>query len=382
MNSSVGGGSKNSALGAPAHLTSINSDGTYSAMTWNFASGPAALPSEVLAEAREMLGRSPSLVEQPFTEPPVTAMADEAEAALRELLDLSAEQRVLFLQGGAFAHFAFVPLNLLGRRDRAEYVDSGLWGGRAIAEAKRYCHVSVLASRGPDGSLPPPARWNHDPDAAYCHLVSNETADGLWLPDFPDSDRVPLVADMSSDLLAREIDVRRFALIYASAQKNLGIAGLTVLIAKDDLPGAARPETPTVFDYRLQLRERGRINTPPVFAIAVAGMMFRWLLRHGGVAAAARRNRAKAARLYATLDGEFYRCPVAPEWRSGVNVVFRLPDPTLEARFIAEAEQNGLWHLKGHPAVGGIRASIQNAVPESAVEALVERMVEFRRTNG
>ncbi len=359
------------------------------ARSFNFAAGPAIMPREVLAQARdEMLdwrGTGLSVMEMPFTGPEFKNIMARATRDLKDLLAVPDSHRVLFLQGGAYAHFAMVPMNLLRGRDRADYVQTGHWSKRAIAEARRYCQVDVAASGAPDNMtrVPPRESWRLNPEAAYCHITTNETAEGLAFRWTPETGEVPLVADMTSDFLSRPLDVSRYGLIYASAQKSVGPAGLTIVIVRESLLGGALPETPTVFNYKTQADNDSRVNTPPTYAVYVAGLVFEWLKRQGGLPAMARGNRRKSARLYATIDaGGFYRCPVFPADRSLVNVCFRLPEESLEAEFLGEARQHGLLNLGGHPAVGGIRASLYNAMPEEGVDALVDFMEQFSRRHG
>jgi phosphoserine aminotransferase len=356
---------------------------------FNFAAGPGVMPEEVLAEARQGVldwqGTGMSVLEMPFTGPEFKQIQARAMADLRRLLAIPDDYRILFLQGGAYAHFAFVPMNLLRGRRRAAYVDTGHWSRRAITEARRYCRVDVAASAEPDGftRVPPRDTWRLDADAAYCHVTLNETANGLAFHWTPDTGELPLVADATSDFLSRPLDVRRYGLVYASAQKNLGPAGLTVVVARQDLLGKAMAETPAVFDYRRQADDDSRVNTPPTFAVYVAGLVFQWLARHGGLAAMQRKNRRLSGRLYAAIDASgFYRCPVDPAARSLVNVCFRLPEESLEAEFLARARARNLLNLKGHPATGGVRASLYNAMPEAGVDALIAFMQEFSRRHG
>lgn len=355
---------------------------------FNFAAGPAALPAEVLARARdELLTRAngPTPLEQPFSGPAFRALRERAEAGLAALLGLPANYRILFLAGGAMAQFGLLPLNLRGTTRRLAYVDSGYWAGRAIAEARRYARVDIAAQAviGEDGlSLPSFDRWAIPPDAAYCHYTANETADGAAFPP-PDATLVDhgvsLICDMTSSFLIAPLDVRRFGLIYAGAQKNLGPAGMTVLLVREDLLGRAAPETPDVFNYALQAAAHSCRNTPPTFAVGLAALMFDWIAEKGGLAAMAKANAAKSARLYDAIAAStgFYRCPVAPPWRSTVNVCFTLSDPTLTETFLTESEAAGLLNLRGHPRVGGVRASLYNAVPECAAVALAKFMCEF-----
>jgi phosphoserine aminotransferase len=335
---------------------------------WSFAAGPARLPDEVLAEAADRLadttGTGLSIFELPFTGPEFGPILGRAEQDLRDLLNLSPDWRVLFLQGGASLQFSAVPLNLL--RSGADYLLTGYWSCRAAHEAARYGPVRGL----PEAGLA-------DRRADYCHVTTNETADGRMLTTLPEA--AVLVADATSDLLGRDLDLERFGLVYASAQKNLGAAGLTLVLVREHLLGRARPETPRLLDYAVHVAERSKANTPPTAAVWIAGLMFQWLKRQGGVAAMARRNAAKAARLYEVIDGSggFYRGMVAAEERSTLTVCFRLPSPALEEEFLSAAAARGLLHLKGHPAVGGLRACLYNAMPEAGVAALAGFMREF-----
>jgi phosphoserine aminotransferase len=314
-----------------------------------------------------------------------TSIAAKAEADLRALLAVPDDYAVLFLQGGALAQNAFVPLNLLGDRRVADYVDTGLWSGKSIAEARKYCTVNIAAS-GADRQyrhVPDRADWRLSPDAAYVHLCTNETIGGVEYHWVPDTGAVPLVADMSSHILSRPIDVRRYGLIYAGAQKNIGPAGLTLVIVRQDLLGHARPDTPAVFDYTVQAKAGSMYNTPATFGIYLAGLVFEWLTAEGGLAAIEARNVAKAALLYGEIDRSgFYRNPVAAADRSRMNVPFFLPDDRLDEPFLRGAAERGLVQLKGHRVVGGMRASIYNAMPIAGVEALTAWMRDFEARHG
>jgi phosphoserine aminotransferase len=313
------------------------------------------------------------------------SIADKAEADLRALLGIPDEYAVLFLQGGALAQNAFVPLNLLGDRTVADYIDTGLWSGKSIAEARKYCSVNVAASSADRKHTYVPAQsaWRLSTDAAYVHVCTNETIGGVEYHWVPDAGEVPVVADMSSHLLSRPLDVRRYGLIYAGAQKNIGPAGLTLVIVRRDLLGRARKDTPAVFDYAVQAEADSMYNTPATFGIYLAGLVFEWLAAGGGLAAIETRNIAKAELLYAEIDRSgFYRNPVATADRSRMNVPFFLPDERLDAEFLAGAAERGLVALKGHRAVGGMRASIYNAMPMAGVEALAVWMREFERRHG
>ncbi len=352
---------------------------------FNFSAGPAALPDEVLEQARAELldyqGRGLSVMEMSHRSPEFIGIAERTEADLRDLLDIGGDYHVLFLQGGASMQFALVPMNLCDAEDTVDYVHTGAWGAKAIAEAQRLARVNVAASSKGDHfiCIPPPERWRLTPGAAYCHITSNETIGGVQFHDFPDT-AAPLVADMSSELLSRSIDVGRFGMVYAGAQKNIGPAGLCVVIVRKDLVGKARPGTPRILDYAVQAKHGSMFNTPPTYAWYLAGLVFRWLKGSGGVATMAAINRRKAAKLYAAIDAsDFYAAPVAKPHRSLMNVPFTLADPDLEQAFLAGAEKRQLLNLKGHRSVGGMRASLYNAVPEAAVDALIDYMASFEK---
>jgi phosphoserine aminotransferase len=351
---------------------------------FNFSAGPAALPQEVLEQARaEMLdyrGTGMSVMEMSHRSKAFIDIAERAEADLIELLDVPDDYKVLFLQGGATTQFAMVPMNLLDGAVRADYVNTGSWSTKAIKEAGRFCAVNVVASSENTGfdRIPPFSEWALSTDAAYFHLCSNETIGGVQFHELPEALDCPLVADMSSDILSQPIDVSRFGLIYAGAQKNIGPAGLTVVIIRRDLLGRAGPGVPSMLDYAVHAAADSMSNTPPTYAWYLSGLVFEWLKAQGGVAALAELNERKAAKLYAAIDqSNFYASPVAKGNRSRMNVPFTLPDPDLDAVFLEQAEARGLTNLKGHRSVGGMRASLYNAVPEAAVDALIEFMSEF-----
>jgi phosphoserine aminotransferase len=356
---------------------------------FNFSPGPAVLPEPVLRQAAaEMLdwhGTGMSVMEMSHRGKEFMSIYHAALASLRELLAVPDNYKVLFLQGGAIGQNAIVPMNLLRGKSRADYVDTGDWAKRSIAEAGHFCTVNVAASSEGNGftAIPPQGEWRLDPDAAYVHICSNETIIGLEYHWTPDTGTVPLVADMSSDILSRPIDVSRYGLIYAGAQKNIGPAGLTLVIVRDDLLGAASPTTPSAFDYTIQAANDSMINTPPTYAIYLAGLVFDWIRAGGGLAAMAERNRAKAALLYGCLDESgFYRKRIVPADRSLMNVCFHLPDPALDAPFLAGARDAGLLNLKGHRVVGGMRASIYNAMPIEGVRALASYLQGFEKRFG
>jgi len=347
------------------------------------------LPEPVLKQAAEEMldwhGSGMSVMEMSHRGKEFIAIHAQAEADLRELLAIPANYRVLFLQGGAAGQFAIVPMNLLRGRSTADYVNTGYWSKKAIAEARRYCKVNIAAS-SEDASftyVPARERWTLDPAAAYVHITSNETIGGVEFHWIPDTNGVPLVADMSSHILSRPIDVGRFGLIYAGAQKNIGPAGLTIVIVREDLIGQALPTTPAVFDYKVQAEADSMHNTPPTFAVYVAGLVFRWLKEQGGLKKMEEINIAKAALIYDYLDEtEFYHSPVAKADRSRMNVPFTLRNSALDEAFLKEAASHGLTQLKGHRSVGGMRASIYNAMPIEGVKALVDFMRDFERRHG
>jgi phosphoserine aminotransferase len=356
---------------------------------YNFSAGPAVLPAPVLQQAQQELrdwrGSGMSVMEMSHRGSHFMSIAQQAEADLRALLSIPAGYQVLFLQGGATSQFAMVPMNLLRGSQRADYINTGAWSKKAIAEAGRYCTVNVAATAEASGFTDIPARdtWQTDAGAAYLHYTPNETIGGVEFDWIPDTGDVPLVADMSSTILSRPLDVSRFGLIYAGAQKNIGPAGLTVVIVRDGLLGDMLDGAPTMYNYRLHADAGSMLNTPPTFGWYLAGLVFRWLLGLGGLAAIEAINRRKAGRLYEAIDAsDFYHSPVAPDCRSLMNVPFTLADSSLDGDFLTAAEAAGLLNLKGHRSVGGMRASIYNAMPEAGVAALVDFMREFERTRG
>ena len=354
---------------------------------FNFSPGPGVLPLEVLEQARDEIldwhGTGMSVMEMSHRGKAFISIAEQAEADLRELLNVPANYRVLFMQGGATLQFAAVPMNLVAAGQTVDYVNIGSWSKKAIGEAKRYAKVNVAADAGGAYcSIPAIEGWTTSVDAAYLHYTPNETIGGVEFHFIPDIGDVPLVADMSSTLLSRPIDVSKFGVIYAGAQKNIGPAGLTVVIVRDDLLGRARPETPSVLDYAAVAKDGSMLNTPPTFAWYLAGLVFQWIKRQGGLSIIGERNCEKAARLYDAIDrSSFYRNPVAKDARSWMNVVFTLANPELEKAFLAGAKSAGLVTLEGHRSVGGMRASLYNAMPMAGVEALVSFMAEFERAH-
>ena len=356
---------------------------------FNFSAGPAVLPEEVLRQAQaEMLdwrGSGMSVMEMSHRGKEFIEISDTAEADLRELLAIPASYKVLFLQGGASLQFAMIPMNLLRGKGTADYVHTGEWAKKAIGEAKKLCSVNVAASSQDRNFTYAPAQrqWRLSSDAAYVHYTGNETIGGVEFHWIPDTGAVPLVCDLSSSLLSRQLDVARFGLIYAGAQKNIGPAGLTIVIVREDLIGHAPAGTASMLDYKVQADNGSMYNTPPTYAIYVAGLVFQWLKARGGLAGMENTNIAKAQLIYDIIDGgDFYRSPVAREDRSRMNVPFTLPSEDLDAPFLEEARQNGLLQLKGHRSVGGMRASIYNAMPLEGVRTLVDFMREFARKHG
>jgi len=354
---------------------------------FNFGAGPAMLPAEVLARAGdEMLdwrGCGMGVMEMSHRGKEFMAIAVEAEADLRELLAIPAHYKVLFLQGGATLQFAQVPMNLLRGRAGADYVVTGEWSKKAVKEAKAYCDVHVAASSEDRQFAYAPRDWKLRRDAAYVHYCSNETIGGVEFHWVPETGAVPLVADASSHFLSRPLAVEKFGLIYAGAQKNAGPAGLTLVIVREDLIGQAAKGTPTVMDYKQQADAGSMLNTPATYSMYIAGLVFKWLKQLGGLAEIERRNVAKAQLLYDTIDaGRFYANPVDKADRSRMNVTFRLPDERLDAPFLEGAEARGLSQLKGHRAVGGMRASIYNAMPLEGVQQLAAYMREFAARHG
>ena len=353
---------------------------------FNFSAGPAILPQEVLAQARDELlnwhGSGMSVMEMSHRGKEYMSIQAEAEADLRELMGIPANYKVLFLQGGASTQFAQVPMNLLRGKASADYLNTGEWSKKAIKEAKKYGKVNVVASSEDRNFSYAPAQsaWKLDPEAAYVHYTPNETIGGVEIFWTPETGAVPLVADMSSNILSRPVDVSKFGLIYAGAQKNIGQAGVTVVIVREDLLGQTVAGTPTMFDYLTHAENESMYNTPPTYPIYIAGLVFKWLKAKGGLVEMEKQNRAKAKLLYDFIDGSrFFQSPVAQENRSLMNIPFTLKDAALDEAFLKAAKARGLVQLKGHRSVGGMRASIYNAMPLEGVQKLVELMGEFEK---
>ncbi len=356
---------------------------------FNFSAGPAMVPQAVLEKAQsEMLdwqGTGMSSMEMSHRGKEYMSIADKAMADLRDVMAIPDTHEILFLQGGASSQFAMVPMNLLRGKKSADYINTGAWSKKAIAEAKRYCDVNIAATteEGKFSSAPSQAELKLNPDAAYVHYTPKETIGGVEFDYIPETNGVPLVADMSSTILSRPIDVSKFAVIYAGAQKNIGPAGLTVVIVRKDLIGETIDGTPSMFDYKTHADNGSMYNTPPTYAWYLAGLVFAWIKEQGGLTKIAEINERKAAKLYAAIDGsDFYGSPVAVNNRSWMNVPFTLKDAELDKVFLEEAAKNNLITLKGHRSVGGMRASIYNAMPEEGVDALVKFMAEFEKKHG
>jgi phosphoserine aminotransferase len=356
---------------------------------FNFSAGPAVLPRPVLEQARDEMvnwqGCGMSVMEMSHRGKEFMGIAAQAEADLRELMAIPAHYKVLFLQGGASSQFAMVPMNLYRGRASADYLNTGEWSRKAIQEARKYGGVKVVASSEDRNFSYAPRQedWQLDQDAAYVHYTPNETIGGVEIFWTPATGEVPLVADMSSCILSRPMDVSKFGLIYAGAQKNIGPAGLTIVIVREDLLGGALAGTPTMYDYKIHADNDSMYNTPPTYGMYMAGLVFKWLKERGGLAAMERHNIAKAQLLYDCLDASgFYASPVARENRSRMNIPFTLKDAGLDEAFLKGAKERGLLQLKGHRSVGGMRASIYNAMPVEGVQLLVDYMQEFERSHG
>ena len=356
---------------------------------YNFSAGPATIPEEVLLTVRDELldwhGRGMSIAEIFHRSKDFVRVAQEAERDLRELVDIPENYHVLFLQGGARLQFAMVPMNLLGHHKQAVYIDSGVWSHLAIEEAKKYCdvHLATHAKELNYTAIPDRNDWHIPSEAAYFYYVDNETVNGIEFPFIPETD-LTLVCDMSSNLLTRPFNVSCYGLIFACAQKNVGLAGLTILIIHDDLiKQSPLSTTPSYLQYALHAKENSFVNTPPTFAWYLAGLIFKWIKKQGGITAMAERNQRKSAKFYKFIDqSDFFQNPINPAYRSRMNVIFRLADEKLNSIFLKEATKIGLANLKGHRFLGGMRASIYNAMPEEGVDALINFMQQFEKQNG
>ncbi len=355
---------------------------------YNFSAGPAALPKPVLRQIQEELlefgNAKASVMEISHRGVDFMQVAQKAEQDLRDLMNIPNNYKVLFLQGGASAQFSMVPINLLRGKTKATYANTGHWSVKAIAEAQRYCDVNICtdSSSNKFTDIEDFSRWNIDADSAYLHYTPNETIAGLEFDFIPEVE-MPIVADMSSTILSREIDVSKFGVIYAGAQKNIGVAGATIVIIREDLIGEVVPKQPILFDYATQANNDSMFNTPTTFAWYTAGRVFEWLKEQGGVSAIEVVNKRKAGKLYQAIDdSDFYSNPVNPRYRSWMNVPFNLADDSLDKLFLEKSYNANLLTLKGHKSVGGMRASIYNAMPESGVDALIEFMSDFEKQHG
>ncbi|VAW90861.1 Phosphoserine aminotransferase [hydrothermal vent metagenome] len=355
---------------------------------FNFSAGPAMLPTEVLQKAQSEMSdfndSGMSIMEMSHRGKVFMDVASKAEADLRELLNISEDYSVLFMQGGASAQFAMIPMNLLGDKTQVDYINTGAWSKKAIAEAKRFADVNVAANSEDTkfSNIPEFSNWKLNKDAAYLHYTPNETIGGVEFHWVPETNGVPLVADLSSTILSRPIDVSKFGIIYAGAQKNIGPAGLTIAIVRKDLMGKTIKNTPAVFDYKNVADNDSMANTPPTYSWYLAGLVFDWIKKRGGLEAMATVNKRKADKLYAAIDqSDFYQNPVQVDCRSWMNIPFTLADADLDKLFLQLAEERGLKTLKGHRSVGGMRASIYNAMPEEGVDELINFMQVFEKEN-
>jgi len=359
------------------------------ARVYNFSAGPAVLPEEVLQQAQEEMldwhGSGMSVMEMSHRGKEFMSIAQKAEADLREIMAIPTNYKVLFLQGGASTQFTMVPMNLLGSKKSADYINTGAWSKKAIGEAKRLCQVNVAATSEASKftTTPTQSELQLNSGAAYVHYTPNETIGGVEFPYIPDTGDVPLVADMSSTILSRPVDVSKYGVIYAGAQKNIGPSGLAVVIIREDLIGHAGDKVPAMLNYQIHVENESMYNTPPTYAWYIAGLVFEWVKRKGGLNAMAQINERKASKLYAAIDASaFYSNPVEVKSRSWMNVPFTLSNPDLDSVFLTEAKSHGLVTLKGHRSVGGMRASIYNAMPEEGVDALIDFMGDFEKRNG
>lgn len=349
---------------------------------YNFSAGPAMLPEPVLQQAAEEMldwqNTGMNVMEMSHRSHEFINIAAEAEADLRELMHIPLNYRVLFLQGGASGQFSAIPMNLAQKSDSADYVLTGSWSQKAAKEAGKYLRVNIAAAADPYQSVPEFTDWQLTKNAKYVHITPNETIHGVKYSEYPDTGQVPLVADFSSMILSEPMDVSQFAVIYAGAQKNIGPAGITVIIVRDDLLDDQRPDTPMVWDWAGKAEADSMLNTPPTYSWYLAGLVFKWLKNQGGVEGIYEQNKAKAKKLYSFIDkSNFYANPVEPQYRSMMNIPFTFAKPELEKQFIKDAGRAGLKNLEGHRSVGGMRASLYNAMPMSGVEALIKFMEKF-----
>jgi len=374
-------------------LKAVNTEENYSGLVYNFGAGPAMLPREVMQLARaEFLdwhGSGMSVMEMSHRSDEFMSIATQTEADFREILAIPDNYKLLFLQGGASSQFAMVPLNLLAGKKSADYFYTGIWSGKAIDEAERFCKVNVIAEPkdgagdGQPRVIPKTEAWSLNPDAAYAYYTDNETISGVQFSGIPDVGDVPLVTDMTSNLLSRPLDVSRYGVIFAGAQKNIGPSGLVFVIVREDLLGYAPKHIPSMYDYAIQAKSGSMYNTPPNYSWYMSGLVLKWIKEQGGLKAMERMSHIKAGKLYQMIDNSgFYHNPVEPEFRSNMNVPFTLIDESLNEKFVRDATGRGLVALKGHRCVGGMRASMYNAMPEDGVDALIDFMQDFERNNG
>lgn len=370
-------------------LKAVDSKESYSGLVYNFGAGPAMLPREVMQLARaEFLdwhGAGMSVMEMSHRSDEFMSIATQTEADFRDILAIPDNYKVLFLQGGASSQFAMVPLNLLAGKNTADYFHTGIWSGKALKEAERFCQVNIIADEDNDAllSVPEAETWSLDPDAAYVYYTDNETISGVQFPTIPDVADVPLVSDMTSNLLSKPLDVSRYGVIFAGAQKNIGPPGLVIVIIREDLLGHAPKHIPSMYDYAIQAKNDSMYNTPPTYSWYISGLVLKWIKEQGGLQAMERMSRARSNSLYQAIDeSEFYNNPIDPRYRSRMNVPFTLTDDSLNEKFASEAKDHGLVALQGHRSVGGLRASMYNAMPEEGVNTLINFMQEFERSNG
>lgn len=369
-------------------LKAVDFEENYSGLVYNFGAGPAMLPREVMQHARaEFLdwhGTGMSVMEMSHRSDEFLTIAAQTEADFREVLAIPENYKVLFLQGGASSQFAMVPLNLLAGKNIADYFHTGIWSGKALKEAERFCKVNIIADANDAMlSVPEPETWSLDPDAAYVYYTDNETISGVQFPAIPDAGNVPLVVDMTSNLLSRPLDVSRYGVIFAGAQKNIGPSGMVIVIIRDDLIGHAPKHIPSMYDYAIQEKNDSMYNTPPTYSWYMAGLVLKWIKEQGGLQAMGRMSHARSDSLYQAVDeSNFYNNPVEKKYRSTMNVTFTLINDSLNEKFACEAKDHGLVALEGHRSIGGMRASMYNAMPEEGVDALITFMQEFERANG
>ena len=353
---------------------------------YNFGAGPAMLPAEVMMQAQQELcdwqGTGISVIEMSHRSKHFAGIVEESESDLRELLSIPDTHRVLFLQGGASSQFAMVPMNLLAEQQNADYIHTGIWSGKALKEAKKFGNVTVAASSEAESflTIPPQSSWSLSNNPAYVYYTDNETIGGLEFSSTPDIGDIPLVSDMTSNFLSRPIDFSKFAVVFAGSQKNIGPAGLAIVIVREDLLGRAAKNVPSLYDYAIQNKENSLYNTPPTFTWYMAGLVFKWVKSQGGLAAMQTRSINKSSRLYDYIDqSQFYANPIVPEFRSRMNVPFTLANDELNDSFLSQAKEAGMVELKGHRSVGGMRASLYNAMPDEGVNCLLEFMRDFEK---